>query len=265
MTGPAPLTPAAMVGAFCVLLLAAPARCDPCEAVPAGGETPAFLQPGATFSGPVVHVGDGDSLCVAVGSGRSNWVEVRLSGFYAPELSEPGGAAARAALQRAAMGRTANCRAEDRSYDRIVAACDVGGRDIGDLLRASGAEEGGRAYRPRLAQAAETPDFSVAPPPSYAAPAEPEAAVEPAPQPSRKSRTPHARKAAPQVAPASALPVQVAAPVPPSPRPAHWWDALFAQADRIPVSILTLAFASLGVVLIMLLRPPPKENPLKRR
>jgi endonuclease YncB( thermonuclease family) len=91
----------------------------------------------------VVYVGDGDSLCVAVGQGPANWVEVRLAGFYAPELSEPGGSAAKSALERIAMGRRATCIAERRTYDRIAARCSVGGRDIGDLMRSAGIAEGG--------------------------------------------------------------------------------------------------------------------------
>lgn len=36
-------------------------------------------RPGMEFSGPVTYVGDGDSVCVAVGSDQSSWVEVRLA------------------------------------------------------------------------------------------------------------------------------------------------------------------------------------------
>ncbi|HEY2355973.1 MAG TPA: hypothetical protein VGH86_00880 [Phenylobacterium sp.] len=66
--------------------LASSAAADPCKAIPDRGPAPAYLSSGATFSGPVVYVGDGDSLCVAVGEGPQNWVEVRLADFYAPEL-----------------------------------------------------------------------------------------------------------------------------------------------------------------------------------
>lgn len=102
-----------------------------------------YLANGSVFSGPVVYVGDGDSLCVAVGQGPSNWVEVRLADFYAPELSSRDGPAAKAALERIAMGRRASCVAEHKSYDRVVASCTVGGQDIGDLMRAAGVREGG--------------------------------------------------------------------------------------------------------------------------
>lgn len=104
---------------------------------------PSYLARGSTFSGPVVYVGDGDSLCVAVGQGPQNWVEVRLEDFYAPELHDPEGPAAKRTLVRIAMGRRAVCRADHQSYDRVVARCEMGGRSVGDLMRAAGVAEGG--------------------------------------------------------------------------------------------------------------------------
>ena len=126
------------------LTAAAPALADPCKAVPDRGPMPSHLARGSSFSGPVVYVGDGDSLCVATGPRRgADWVEVRVADFYAPELSAPGGREAKAALERIAMGRVAACRAQKRSYDRVVARCTVDGRSIGDHLRRAGVREGG--------------------------------------------------------------------------------------------------------------------------
>lgn len=126
-------------------LIATPALADPCKAVPDKGPAPAWLARGATFAGPVVYVGDGDGLCVdARGVGPGGWVEVRVADFYAPELHTPDGPAAKAALERIAMGRRVECVAEKKSYDRIVAVCRLGGRSLGDLMRAAGVPEGGR-------------------------------------------------------------------------------------------------------------------------
>jgi endonuclease YncB( thermonuclease family) len=133
--------------AVAVFSLAAAAHADPCNAIPDRGPMPAYLHRGASFSGPVTYVGDGDSLCVAVGRGPANWVEVRLADFYAPELHEPKGPAAKAALEKIAKGKAAVCVADHRSYDRMVARCEVRGIDIGDALRAAGAVEGGRGRR----------------------------------------------------------------------------------------------------------------------
>lgn len=124
--------------------LAAPALADPCKAIPDRGPAPGYLSPGSSFSGPVVYIGDGDSLCVAVGLLPSAWVEVRLADFYAPELHDAGGAEAKAALERIAKGRPVSCVADRRTYDRVAAVCTLRGVSLGDRMRAAGVGEGGR-------------------------------------------------------------------------------------------------------------------------
>lgn len=133
---------AATLGLLAVLAPGA-ASADPCHAIPGKGAMPAYLAKGRTFSGPVVYVGDGDSLCVARGPEPAQWVEVRLADFYAPELNGPGGREAKRALERIAKGRHARCTAQKRSYDRVVAKCAIGGVSIGELMRAEGVAEGG--------------------------------------------------------------------------------------------------------------------------
>lgn len=108
---------------------------------------PAYLAPGRAFSGPVSYVVDGDSLCVAVGPEPADWVEVRLADFYAPELAEPGGRRAKAALERITAGQRVTCTAQHCSYDRVVAVCKMAGVSLGDRLRAAGVTEGGRGRR----------------------------------------------------------------------------------------------------------------------
>jgi endonuclease YncB( thermonuclease family) len=143
------------LGLAAVLLLcgAGQALADPCKAIPDSGPMPTFLYKGQSFSGPVVQVLDGDSLCVAVGKGPQNWVEVRLSDFYAPESHEPGGPGAKAALSRIALGKVASCVSKNRTYDRIAARCTIGGRTLGALLTAEGVAQGGRAYPGKAAPA----------------------------------------------------------------------------------------------------------------
>jgi len=128
-----------------VVLAALPSAvlADPCKAIPDRGPMPAYLAPGAVFRGPVRYVGDGDGLCVAVGTSADEWVEVRLADFYAPELSEPGGREAKATLEAIALGKTLTCTAGKRSYDRVVARCRLGGASLGDLMRRAGVSEGG--------------------------------------------------------------------------------------------------------------------------
>ena len=129
-------------GLFCVT----PALADPCEAVSEDGPLPAYLSFGSRFAGPVTFVIDGDSFCVAVGPGHDQWVEVRLAGFFAPESGGPGGARAKAALERTVLGKEAVCRANLRSYDLIVAECTVGGRSVSDMMLASGVQQGGNGF-----------------------------------------------------------------------------------------------------------------------
>jgi endonuclease YncB( thermonuclease family) len=128
------------------MTVATEAKADPCKAIPDRGPMPSYLHRDAHFAGPVVYVGDGDSLGVSVGQGPENWVEIRLEDFYAPELHSPTGPDAKAALERVAMGRNADCIADHKSYDRVVATCRIGGRSIGDLLRTVGGAEGGNGY-----------------------------------------------------------------------------------------------------------------------
>lgn len=132
-----------MTGAFA----AGAARADPCKAIPDRGPLPAGLARGAVFSGPVVYVGDGDSLCVGLGPRREDWVEVRLADVYAPEAREPDGPRAKAILERLALRRRLTCVADHQSYDRVVATCRLDGRLLSDRLRATGAPEGGRGRR----------------------------------------------------------------------------------------------------------------------
>jgi micrococcal nuclease len=131
-----------------IFLTPTAALADSCTAIPDNGPVPAFLSLGSSFSGPVVEVIDGDSLCVAVGPRTGiDWVEVRLADFYAPEFSSASGPAAKAALRRIAFGKQATCIAGASTYDRIAARCHINGQAIGDLMTAAGIKEGGDGTR----------------------------------------------------------------------------------------------------------------------
>lgn len=135
---------------FLIALFAAgPALADPCTRIPDRGPMPPEARQGRTFAGVVRYVGDGDGLCVetVAGVGGAGWVEVRLSDFFAPELSESGGVEAKQALSALVMGRRVECRAERRSWDRIVARCTLDGVSVGARLRTNGVREGGRGRR----------------------------------------------------------------------------------------------------------------------
>jgi len=132
-----------LAACIAALLVSTPALADPCKLIPDTGPMSSWLR-GGTFQGPVSYVGDGDGLCIALGPDPSRWVEVRLADFYAPELREPGGRQAKATLDRLTAGKVVRCVGQKRSYDRVVAYCTVGGRSLGDLMRAAGVREGGR-------------------------------------------------------------------------------------------------------------------------
>jgi endonuclease YncB( thermonuclease family) len=131
-----------VVGTLRLLCPIAPVHADPCEA-------PLPSQAGILFSGVVRYVGDGDGLCVGKTADPKEWIEVRLADFNAPELHQPGGAAAKAALERIALQHAAICTTERGrggrviSYDRVIARCRIGAESIGDLLRRTGVAEGG--------------------------------------------------------------------------------------------------------------------------
>jgi micrococcal nuclease len=139
------MTPLRLLLALIPLAVAGPALADPCTLIPDRGPTPSVLARGQTFAGPVVYVGDGDSLCVEVrpGAGGAGWAEVRIADFNAPELSQPGGRAARDTLSRLVMGRRVSCVAENRTYDRVAAVCLLNGRSLSDHLRRAGVRQGG--------------------------------------------------------------------------------------------------------------------------
>lgn len=122
------------------------AHADPCKAIPDTGKLPPYLAKGKTFEGPVVYVGDGDSLCVGIGSSPDKWVEVRLADFYAPELSSKDGPAAKLALSRVAMRQPVKCTADHQSYDRVVATCTLKGVSLGALLKQAGGREAGNGF-----------------------------------------------------------------------------------------------------------------------
>lgn len=115
---------------------ASPALADPCKG--------ALPRPGSTFTGKVRYVGDGDSLCIGPARHQESWVEIRLADFNAPELHDAGGERAKRLLAVITMDQPLVCKADHRSYDRIVAHCTIKGRRLGTVLRARGGAEGGR-------------------------------------------------------------------------------------------------------------------------
>ena len=120
-----------------------PAMFGPGRSLRPDPRTRTHARRGRVCSGSVVYVGDGDSLCVALGPSHAQRAEVRLADFYAPELHDAGRPEAKKALSRLVEGKKVECIAEHRNYDRVVAVCRLRGRSVGDLMRSSGVGEGG--------------------------------------------------------------------------------------------------------------------------
>lgn len=133
----------ALVIAAGLALVAGAAHADPCEAPVSG------YRAGTVITAPIIYAGDGDSLCLALGRDRSQWLEIREARWFAPELHEAGGREAKRVMDRL-VGRRAVCTVErgqngrTSSYDRVVAACRVDGQPIGAIMRAAGIQPGGR-------------------------------------------------------------------------------------------------------------------------
>lgn len=107
-------------------LSAAPGRAatptrTPVASVVCGAAPP---RAGTVFSGPVLHVFDGRTLCVAQGPTPSEWVRVTLAG------ESPGGT--RANLMAAAFARRVLCHTDHANQLGVVARCalDDGSLDL---------------------------------------------------------------------------------------------------------------------------------------
>ncbi|MEI9963856.1 MAG: hypothetical protein WDM92_03325 [Caulobacteraceae bacterium] len=99
-------------------------------------ETP---QAGAVFSGTVLQVIDGRTLCVAQGPAPRDWVLVRLADVQDRR--------ARGALMAASFARKIDCTAGRRQGGGVLATCAADGVTLGELTRTDAVKAAGRAWR----------------------------------------------------------------------------------------------------------------------
>lgn len=90
---------------------------------------------GAVFRGPVLHVPDGRTVCVARGFNPDRWIALRLDD--APP------ATARATLMAVAFGKDVDCSVSGASQ----AHCTLDGRSLGALAAEPAAATAGLAWR----------------------------------------------------------------------------------------------------------------------
>ena len=118
----------------------------PAEAAPCRGPA---ARPGQVVTGVVLHVIDGERLCLADGPTPDRWTEVSLSSADLQPVSDDGGAWTRAAVMSAAFGKKLTCRVESVSAGRAVAACALGEVPLAAVLSAPGARaEAAQWYQP---------------------------------------------------------------------------------------------------------------------
>jgi hypothetical protein len=93
--------------------------------------------PGQTFSGSVIQVIDGRTLCVAKGPSPEQWILVRLEG-------DDGG---RGALMAAAFAKPVACVARKPTDRGLVAQCAIDGVDLGQAMRTPSVEAVAASWR----------------------------------------------------------------------------------------------------------------------
>lgn len=121
----------ALAAAAGLAFAASAAQASPCR-----GEAP---EVGASLRGPVLHVEDGERLCVARGFSPEQWVELRLEGAPAN--------ASRGTLMAAAFAQDADCRVTTATPDGPGAVCKVRNRPLTRLLRKPSILQAGLAWR----------------------------------------------------------------------------------------------------------------------
>lgn len=94
---------------------------------------------GASFSGFVLQVTGGDTVCVARGPEPKDWVKVRLYDI-------PAGVA-RGTLMAAAFADKVDCRILKQDGSGAVAACSLNGASLGQIVRLPDVQSRGAEWR----------------------------------------------------------------------------------------------------------------------
>lgn len=94
---------------------------------------------GVEIKGPVLHVIDGRTLCVALGFDSDTWIPLRLveAPVGSPLLKASTGAdtgAPRGLLMEAAFAKMAVCRTLKDEDGTVVAACEIEGKPLSRAL-----------------------------------------------------------------------------------------------------------------------------------
>lgn len=128
----------ATVVAAGILLAATACRAEAAEpTMPCKGPSPVA---GVEIRGPVLHVIDGQTLCVALGFETDAWIRLRIADApQAKPILKTSTAGddvdPRGALMQVALAKMATCRTQKDKAGEVEAVCEIDGRSIGDQLR----------------------------------------------------------------------------------------------------------------------------------
>jgi len=102
--------------------------------------------PGAVVHGPVLHVFDGQTLCVALGATPDRWLPIRLTQEGSGPSSQES-SASRGALMAVAFGQDVTCRITQVAAEAAAGVCKRRGRSLARQARDSDAIVAGLAWR----------------------------------------------------------------------------------------------------------------------
>jgi hypothetical protein len=98
----------------------------------------------SSIRGPVLHVLDGDTLCVALGPAPTSWVPVRLADQVTRTSTE---ARARGTLMAASFGQDVTCRIVGRAGDALLGDCEAVGGSVSATATRASTIAAGRSWR----------------------------------------------------------------------------------------------------------------------
>lgn len=105
------------------------------------GEAPAGAE---TIRGPVLHVPDGETLCIALGADPSTWVAVRVADGV-DKASTAG--SQRQTLMAASFGQDVTCRILGRGDGVVLGECRTAARSVAEMVHDAAYVSAGRAWR----------------------------------------------------------------------------------------------------------------------
>ena len=102
---------------------------------------------GTEIRGPVLHILDGERLCVALGATPDQWVELQLTPEPLQKSALRPGEDSRSTLMGVAFAQTVTCRIIETAHVRPAALCRLEDQSLRALTRTPAAYAAGRVWR----------------------------------------------------------------------------------------------------------------------